>query len=92
MPQLLKSLVIDVPDELGTQIDALADQTGRSRSLIVNDALESYVGNQLRWLAEMRTAADGVAHSPSFEGEDVLTWLESWGTETEKARPEPTKL
>lgn len=91
MSEPLKRLLIDVPEDLETQIASLAAQTGRSRSLIVNDAIGTYVNNQLRWLSEMDAATREAKQGQSFDGDEVLDWLESWGGDTEKPHPGPAK-
>ncbi|CAN7161932.1 CopG family ribbon-helix-helix protein [Pararhizobium sp. LjRoot238] len=91
MSQPLKRLLIDVPEDLEAQIESLAVQTGRSRSLIVNDAIDTYVNNQLRWLSDMDAATRDVKQGQSFDGDEVLDWLESWGGGGEKPRPGPAK-
>ncbi|WP_349437791.1 type II toxin-antitoxin system RelE/ParE family toxin [Pararhizobium sp. A13] len=81
-----------MPEDLEAQIESLAEQTGRSRSLIVNDAIDTYVNNQLRWLSDMDAATRDAKQGQSLDGDEVLDWLESWGGDAEKPRPGPTSL
>ena len=91
MPQPLKAPLVELPESLEIQIASLAEKTGRSRSLIVTDAIGTYVNNQLRWLSEMDSAVADAKDGPSYDGSKVLEWLESWDSDSEKARPKPSK-
>ena len=87
MSQPRKAPLVELPESLEIQIASLAEKTGRSRSLIVKDAIDTYVNNQLRWLTEMDSAIADAKDERSYDGSEVLEWLESWGSDTEKARP-----
>ena len=91
MTQPLKRPLVELPESLEAQIASLSEKTGRSRSLIVNDAVGTYVNNQLRWLTEMDSAIADAKAGHSFDGPEVLDWLESWDSGAEKARPKPSK-
>ncbi|WP_158515699.1 CopG family ribbon-helix-helix protein [Pararhizobium polonicum] len=91
MSQPLKRPPVELPESLEAQIASLAEKTGRSRSLIVNDAIGTYVNNQLRWLTEMDSAIGDAKAGQSYDGSEVLEWLESWDSGAEKARPKLSK-
>lgn len=91
MSQPLKKPLVELPESLEAQIASQAEKTGRSRSLIVNDAIGTYVNNQLRWLTEMDSAIGDAKTGQSYDGSEVLEWLESWDSGAEKARPKPSK-
>jgi len=91
MSQPLKRPLVELPESLEAQIASLAEKTGRSRSLIVNDAIDTYVNNQLRWLSEMDSAVGDAKTGQSYDGSEVLEWLGSWDSDAEKARPKPSK-
>ncbi|WP_438749634.1 CopG family ribbon-helix-helix protein [Pararhizobium sp. O133] len=91
MSQPLKRQVVELPERLEAQIASLAEKTGRSRSVIVSDAVDTYVNNQLRWLTDMDAAVLNAKEGQSYEGDDVLDWLSSWSSDTEKGRPQPSK-
>lgn len=91
MSQPLKAPLVELPESLEIQIASLAEKTGRSRSLIVNDAIDTYVNNQLRWLTEMDSAIADAKDGRSYDGSEVLEWLGSWDSDAEKVRPKPSK-
>jgi predicted transcriptional regulator len=87
MPQSARTMHIDFPNELQSQVDDLAAQTGRSRTDIVTDAVETYLRNQARWQLDMDTALKDVDDGLGYAGNDVLAWLESWGEDAELPQP-----
>ncbi len=91
MSQSLKRQIVELPESLEAQVASLAQKTGRSRAVIVNEAIDTYVNNQLRWLTDMDAAVLDAKQGQSYDGADVLDWLDSWDSDTEKGRPEPSK-
>ena len=83
---------IRLKPEVSEKLGALARNTKRSPSDLANEAIESYVDLNA-WqithieaaLAEDQAGAAGVPH------EDVVRWVDSWGSDRELPRPEPKK-
>jgi predicted transcriptional regulator len=65
----------------------LARASGRSSSYLISDAVESYVGDQERMLAEIRQADRQVKAGHYIKHEDMKAWLLSWGTDRELPPP-----
>jgi predicted transcriptional regulator len=65
----------------------LAEMSGRSSNFLVSDAVESYVADQERLLAEIRRADREVKSGHYIRHEDMKAWLLSWGTERELPPP-----
>jgi predicted transcriptional regulator len=65
----------------------LAKASGRSANFLISDAVESYVADQERLLAELRMAQREVAGGHYVKDEDMKAWLLSWGTENELPPP-----
>jgi RHH-type rel operon transcriptional repressor/antitoxin RelB len=86
------TMTVRLTPEVSERLDALARDTKRSKSYLASEAIESYV-NLNAWqvahikeaLAEDETGAPGVPH------EEVMRWMDSWGTNHELPRPEPKK-
>src|SRR5713101_5710504 len=85
-------MTVRLTPELTHKLEALARDTKRSKSYLAGEAIASYVemnawqvGRIKAALAEARSGAPGVPH------EDVVRWVESWGTENERRRPRPRK-
>ncbi len=81
---------VRMPDELMAQLEQTAEQTQRSKGWIINHALEDYFeAEQLRLkrLAETREALNEIKAGKEVDGEAVLAWLDTWGTDDEGPAP-----
>jgi predicted transcriptional regulator len=65
----------------------LAKESGRSANFLVSDAVDSYVADQERMLAEIRQADRQVKSGHYIRHEDMKAWLLSWGTNHELPPP-----
>lgn len=65
----------------------LAKASGRSSNFLIADAVESYVSDQERILAEVRQAEGQVKRGHYVRQEDMKAWLLSWGTRHELPPP-----
>ena len=81
---------IELTDELTTQIDNFAAKTGLSSIQVVTDAVQQYLTNQDRWKRDMDAALLDIENGAGYDGDQVLDWMESWGTDAEKPRPQLT--
>jgi predicted transcriptional regulator len=81
---------VRIPDDLMVRLQKTAEQRRRSKSWLINDAVREYLEREeirARRLAETRQALAEVDKWQLIEGDEVLDWLDSWGTEDEKAPP-----
>ncbi|MBW4511063.1 MAG: CopG family ribbon-helix-helix protein [Scytonematopsis contorta HA4267-MV1] len=77
-------------DELEEKLDATAAKLRRSKSWIINDALRQYIEREeqkLRMLEETEEAIADIQAGRVVSGEEVMKWLETWGTDTESKAP-----
>lgn len=86
----MANLSIRVPEEIGEQLEKLAESTGRTRSFLALDALRRYLAQE-EWQAQaVRTAViradDGTAKYASHDAVDQ--WLSTWGTNAEGEPPQ----
>ena len=82
---------VRMPDELLEQLNLAAEKLRRSKGWIINDALREYLAREerkTRILEQTLEALDDVKAGRLIEGEEVMEWLKSWGTEYEKSPPE----
>lgn len=78
-------------DELDPQLDEIARYLRRSKSWIINDALRLYIEREQRrqeMLQETEEALADLEANRLLSGEQVMKWLETWGTERESEAPE----
>lgn len=79
-----------IQDDLATPLEQSAKALDRSKTWVINEALRTYFQNQTieqqRWL-ETLDALESVKNGDVVEGDRVMAWLKSWGTDDEKAPP-----
>jgi predicted transcriptional regulator len=80
---------IRLPDKLRAEIDAVAEATDRSRAYIVKEAIEEYLENRRRYIAELDAAKASALKGPNYSMEVVSAWLDSLGTDNPLPKPEP---
>ncbi len=81
---------VRMPDELMAQLEQTAEQIQRSKGWIINHALKGYFeAEQLRLkrLAETREALNEIKAGKEVDGNAVLAWLDTWGTDDEGPAP-----
>ena len=75
-------------------LEAIADKLHRSKNWLVNQAIREFVDRQEleqhRW-AETLLSLESVAQGKVVAGQDVHTWLASWGTPNELGPPKANK-
>jgi predicted transcriptional regulator len=81
------TLSIRLKPEVKKRLARLAKTSGRSSNFLISDAVESYVADQERMLAEIRQADRQVKSGHYIHDEDMKAWLLSWGTDHELPPP-----
>ena len=89
MPAKAETFSVRLSDEVRQQVDQLARLSKRSRSFIVNEAVETYMRGHADYIrdldAAVKSAESGVGHS----GAQIFGWMKSWGMQKEIASPAP---
>lgn len=81
---------VRMPDELLEKLEQAAEKLRRSKGWIINDAVKEYLSREERkaeMLEETRQALADIKAGRVVNGEEVMEWLEGWGTDAEKAPP-----
>ncbi len=81
---------VRMPDDLMQRLDAASERLRRAKGWIINDAVREYLEREdrhVRRLEETRQALAELDAGDLVDGEEVLAWLESWGTEHEADPP-----
>ena len=81
------TLSIRLKPEIKRRLAKLAEVSGRSSNFLISDAVESYVTDQERMLAEVRQADRQVKSGHYISHEDMKACLLSWGTDRELPPP-----
>lgn len=77
-------------DDLQEKLEITANRTKRSKGWIINDALRRYIEQEelkQRILEETQEALADIEASRVVSGEEVMKWLETWGTAFETKAP-----
>ncbi len=78
---------VRMSDEMMEQLDAAASKLRRSKGWIIKDAVQQYLDREeqksIRF-KETLEALEDVKAGRLIDGDDVLDWMESWGTDDEK--------
>src|SRR5438067_9332255 len=81
------TLSIRLKPEVKKRLAKLAHATGRSSNFLISDAVESYVADQERMLAEVHQANRHIDAGHYIRHQDMKAWLLSWGTNKELPPP-----
>ena len=81
------TLSVRLKPETKKRLAKLAKTSGRSSNFLVSDAVESYVADQERLLADIRRADRQSKSGHYIPQEDMKAWLLSWGTNRELPPP-----
>jgi predicted transcriptional regulator len=78
---------IRLKGETRKRLAKLAKASGRSSNFLIADAVEAYIADQERLLAEIRQADHQVEQGHYIKQDDMKAWLLSWGTDKELPPP-----
>jgi predicted transcriptional regulator len=73
-------------DDLEEKLEVTAAKLQRTKGWIINDALRQYIAREeqkLRMLEETQEAIADIQAQRVVSGEEVMKWLETWGTSGE---------
>ncbi len=78
---------VRMPDEMMDKLDAAANKLRRSKGWVIKDAVQQYLEREEQKAIRYREtleALEDVKAGRLVDGEEVLNWMESWGTDDEK--------
>jgi predicted transcriptional regulator len=81
---------VRMPDDLMRCLDAATERLRRSKGWIINDAVREYLEREDKCLRSLEETKDALAELNAGElidGDEVLAWLDSWGTDHEREPP-----
>lgn len=73
------TLSLRVDEETRERLEALARRTRRSKSLLVAEAIASYVEAESWQLDEIAAGLDDLEQGRTVDHDAVAEWLRSWG-------------
>ena len=81
---------VRMPDDLLERLDATAERLRRSKGWIIKDAVREYLereNQRARRLEGTQQALAELEAGELIDGDKVLAWLDSWGTDPEREPP-----
>ena len=81
---------VRMPDELMDRLERTAEQLSRSKGWIIKDAVEEYLAREeLKQQRKQETLESWADYEAGriVGGDEVMTWVDSWGTDDEKEPP-----
>ena len=81
---------VRMPDELLERLTNTADQLHRSKAWIINNAVEAYLSQEelkQKRKEATREALEDYKAGRVIDGDKMMEWIESWGTDNEKEPP-----
>ena len=82
---------IRLQPDIEDPLKKLSKKLDRSKNYLINQAVKEYVERQamedIRW-ADTLPALKSVQTGKTVPGDQVISWLKSWGTDKELPKPE----
>ena len=83
------TLSIRIPPETRDQLEELSDATGRTKSFLAAQAIESYLETQAWQIKSIKKAVKKANDKKTkfVEHHQVIDWVDSWGRSNEDEMP-----
>lgn len=81
---------VRMSDQLMSELEGIAEKLDRSKGWVIKDALSQYVAQieeKERLLQETRQALSEIESGDYVDGDEVIAWIDSWGSDDEKIAP-----
>ena len=81
---------VRLTDDLQDQLEETAERLRRSKGWIISEALNEFIAKEERALNRIersRKALDQVEAGQMVDGDEVMTWIASWGSDKESSPP-----
>lgn len=83
---------VRLPDEIQDKLEQTAERLQRSKGWIINEALAEFLAREERKAQRHQETLEALSELKDgqlIEGEEIMDWLESWGTDAERDPPRP---
>ena len=81
---------VRLTDELQDQLEETAERLRRSKGWVISEALNEFMAKEERALNRIersRKALEQVEAGQVVDGDEVMAWIESWGSDKESSPP-----
>jgi len=84
------TMTVRLKPEVSERLEMLARDTHRSKAYLASDVIEAYVELNSWQVAHIKRALEEDESSvPGVPHEEIVSWMESWGTDRELPPPKP---
>ena len=84
---MTRTLTVRLDEQTLANLDRLAHSTQRSKAFLAGHAIAEFVSNQLWQVAALEEAREQVRAGQVVSSDEVLQWLDTWGTDHELPPP-----
>ena len=84
MPSVIPPMTVRMDEQTRAGVSHLAKLTNRSRSYIINQAVQTYLAKNSAYLEELNEAVESIHTKPTYDAEEVFAWMDTWGTKERK--------
>jgi len=81
---------VRLTDELHARLEETAERLRRSKGWVISEALADFMEKEERAIARLertREALDQVEAGQVVDGDEVMAWIDSWGSDKESRPP-----
>jgi len=81
---------VRLTDDLQDQLEETAKRLRRSKGWVISEALNEYIAKEERAMNRIersRKALEQVEAGQVVDGDEVMTWIASWGSDKESSPP-----
>ena len=80
---------VRLPEATKRQIEAYARAIRRSRSFVVQEAVEEFIRDRAAYLADLEAAMADVESGVGHSADQVFDWMRTWGGPEKAPKPKP---
>lgn len=77
----MKTTTVRIDDDILDRIDGLANTLNRSRSWIINQAIERFIGHEEWFVQEIKLGLTEVEEGKIATDEEVMAGFRKWGVD-----------
>jgi predicted transcriptional regulator len=85
------TLTVQLSEVDKERLEALAEATGRSESLLASEAVSEYLALQEWQVSAIEAGIASIDREGGIAHQAVRDWIESWGTDHELDPPKPSR-
>src|SRR5437588_419431 len=86
------TMTVRLNPEVSEKLEALARNMKRSKGYLASEAIETYVDLNAWQVAHIKEALEeDESGAPGVPHQQVVAWMESWGTDHELPPPKPKR-